>query len=335
MPNIVADPDATSAVTHVAVGIVQDAQGRVLIAQRPPGSHQGGKWEFPGGKVHPQESVVQALARELAEEVGIRVQSAHPFLRTRHAYADREVLLDVWRVTSYAGSPHGREGQPVMWAPLEQLGGYDLPQADVPILRALLLPNLYLISDARRLGAALFVERLERVLRAGARLVQLREKHLASDAYLDLARHVVGLAHAYGAKVLLNAEPGWVGKCGADGVHLSSQQLLAARERPLPRALLVAASCHNAGELAHAERIGADFAVLSPVLVTASHPGAAALGWERFGEWVMTAHLPVYALGGMQPLHLARALEAGAQGIAMVGGVWNSETPEAVIAELS
>ena len=98
---------------HVAVGIVADSAGAILIARRPDHAHQGGLWEFPGGKVEAAESVATALQRELHEELGIAVQAAEPWLQIRHAYPDKTVLLDVWRVTAWRGEPHGREGQPL------------------------------------------------------------------------------------------------------------------------------------------------------------------------------------------------------------------------------
>ena len=332
MPNTAADSDQENSPVHVAVGIVLDPQGKILITQRPAASHQGGKWEFPGGKRQPHEEILHALARELNEELGIHVQTAHPFLRIHHAYVDKTVLLDVWKVTAYQGEVHGREGQPLRWVSYNELGNYDFPAADLPILDALLLPNLYVISDAHRLGATTFLAKLERALRAGVRLVQVREKHLMPEAYLDFAGRVIHLAHAHSAKVLLNAEPGMVAQTGADGVHLTSERLLATHSRPLARGLLVAASCHSAQELAWAEHIQADFAVLSPVLDTSSHVGAVTLGWARFGGLVQAAHLPIYALGGMRAHDLGSALATGAQGLAMISGIWESQTPEAVVA---
>jgi 8-oxo-dGTP diphosphatase len=116
------EPDATP----VAVGIIQNAQHRILVAQRPDHKHQGGKWEFPGGKIHVGETVRTALARELHEELGITLRDACPMQRVRHVYADRRVLLDVWRVTDYTGELHGREGQPLRWVTPQDLDSLDV-----------------------------------------------------------------------------------------------------------------------------------------------------------------------------------------------------------------
>lgn len=122
---------------HVAVGIVTNADGAVLIARRPDHVHQGGLWEFPGGKVESGETVAAALQRELHEELGIAVQAAEPWLHVQHAYEDKSVLLDVWWVRSYAGEPQGREGQPLAWVMPAAMLDLPFPAADQAIIDAL------------------------------------------------------------------------------------------------------------------------------------------------------------------------------------------------------
>ena len=112
-------------VVHVAVGIILNDRGEVLVALRPIAAHQGGLWEFPGGKVEADESVQQALGRELEEEIGIRVQSCTPFMQIRHDYGDKSVLLDVWSIGSFSGEPIGREGQRVLWRRVSELRAAD------------------------------------------------------------------------------------------------------------------------------------------------------------------------------------------------------------------
>ena len=126
-----------SEAVRVAVGIVANAAGAILITRRPDHAHQGGLWEFPGGKVEAGETVTAALRRELHEELGIRVQAAEPLLHIRHAYPDKTVLLEVWRVTAYQGEPHGREGQPLIWVVPARLADFAFPAADAPIIEAL------------------------------------------------------------------------------------------------------------------------------------------------------------------------------------------------------
>lgn len=126
-----------SETVHVAVGIIADPAGAILITRRPDHTHQGGRWEFPGGKVEADEAVEMALQRELHEELGITVQAAEPWLQVRHTYPDKTVLLDVWRVTAWRGEPHGREGQPLTWALPARLTDFTFPAADEPIIARL------------------------------------------------------------------------------------------------------------------------------------------------------------------------------------------------------
>jgi 8-oxo-dGTP diphosphatase len=318
---------------HVVAAVVCHGDA-VLVAKRPPAVHQGGKWEFPGGKVHADESAREALARELREELDISVQAAYPLIGVHHAYPEKSVFLDVWRVTAYTGKPRGREGQRIEWVEPERLPQVDFPAANRPIVQAARLPPLYLISDLRRFGETVFLQRLEQALAAGLRLFQLREAHMAAAPYRALAQEVAQRCHHWGAKLLLNADPGWVEECGADGVHLNSRRLRALGVRPLDRHYWVAASAHNAEELELAARLDVDFVVLGPVLPTASHPHAVPLGWQQFAALCAATNLPAYALGGQRLEHLSIAREAGAQGLAMISGVWDAPNLGAVIGAL-
>ena len=97
---------------HVAAAVIRCVDGQILLAKRPEDKHQGGLWEFPGGKVEASETVQAALSRELEEELGIRPSAARPLIQVRHDYPDKQVLLDVWEVSAFTGEPHGAEGQP-------------------------------------------------------------------------------------------------------------------------------------------------------------------------------------------------------------------------------
>lgn len=125
---------------HVAVGVIFNSLGQILIARRHDDAHQGGLWEFPGGKVESDESVCDALARELHEELGINIQasSCKPFIEIRHDYSDKVVLLDVWTVSKFDGEASGKEGQPLRWVERSQLLGYDFPAANIAIIDAIL-----------------------------------------------------------------------------------------------------------------------------------------------------------------------------------------------------
>jgi 8-oxo-dGTP diphosphatase len=121
---------------HVAVGVIRNSAGEILISKRHQDSHQGGLWEFPGGKLEPGETVFEALQRELLEELGIHVLSAQALVLIDHDYKDKAVSLDVWLVDDFEGNAEGREGQPLEWVLPAQLGVYQFPAANEPIVRA-------------------------------------------------------------------------------------------------------------------------------------------------------------------------------------------------------
>ncbi|KKO49059.1 7,8-dihydro-8-oxoguanine-triphosphatase [Arsukibacterium sp. MJ3] len=121
---------------HVAVGVILRQQ-HVLLALRSASQHQGGKWEFPGGKVEQAETVAAALSRELKEELAITVTAAEPFMLLTHSYPEREVTLDIWLVTAFTGSPEGLEGQPLQWVNIADLPTITLPEANLPIVQKL------------------------------------------------------------------------------------------------------------------------------------------------------------------------------------------------------
>lgn len=321
----------TQSALHIAVGVVVNPRGEVLIARRPPGVHLAGLWEFPGGKAEQGEHVLQALARELREEVGISLHGARPLLRTLHHYPEKSVLLDVWRVERWQGHAAGLEGQEIRWVPPDRLGELEFPPADLPIIAAVRLPPLYLISAEPGTDIRRFFTTLEACLEAGVRLLQLRSRLLKGEPYRLLVGEVKRLCAAYGARLLVNASPGEAVSLDAHGVHLNSARLLQLQERPLSAEFWVAASCHNAMEVEHAVRVGVDFVVVSPVQPTPSHPDAEPIGWEGLSALTERATVPVYALGGMQPGHMDQAWEAGGQGIAMISGIWNAPEPGAAV----
>lgn len=145
-------------VVHVVAAAVMDASDRVLIAQRPAGTHLAGGWEFPGGKLEPGEERSAGLARELHEELGITLATPRPLIRVRHAYPSREIFLDVWIVRRYRGEPRGLDGQALRWCTQEELATVELLPADGPIVRALGLPErlTQVSSPYYRVGELIF-----------------------------------------------------------------------------------------------------------------------------------------------------------------------------------
>ncbi len=307
---------------HVAVGVIYNHRGEVLVSRRPAHVHQGGLWEFPGGKVEPGEGRWQALQRELREELDIEPTAGRPLIEVLHSYPEYRVRLDVWAVQAFCGEPRGREGQSVRWLPVAQLTSEQFPAANRAIINAVRLPTVYAVSAEPGDDPAGYLRTLEVLLTAGVRLVQLRAKTLDEGAYRTLARQALALCRARGAALVLNGPPEWVEALGADGVHLTSGRLMAAPSRPLGPDKWVAASCHTAEEVAHACRIGVDFIVVSPVLPTGSHPGREALGWAGLKALTAVSTVPVFALGGLSPEDRRSAYEQGAQGVAGISSLW-------------
>ena len=305
----------------VAVGVLQDRAGSVLITQRDIKRHQGGYWEFPGGKLEPGESVLDGLARELDEELGITLTEARPLIRIPFEYPDCQVTLAVFRVLKWQGQPHGRENQPMRWCPLSALDVKAFPAANAPIINALKLPPVYAITPdcGPREQWSAWLEQLESILKNGAQLVQLRVS-LPPSEQAELAKLALEYCQWANAKLLINRNIELAAKIGADGVHLSAAQLKTLSQRPLSEAAWVAASCHSSAQLAAAVKIGADFGVLSPVRPTRSHLDARPIGWAGFGRLAAKAPFPLYALGGMHPEDTERARQLGGQGVAGISG---------------
>ncbi len=307
-------------VINVAVAVVQRSDGRVLLAERPPGKVSGGFWEFPGGKFEIAEDARRALARELHEEVGIELDTAYPWMTYDHAYDDKIVRLHVFRVLAWRGAPHGREGQRIAWEDPAAVSVAPLLPANGRLLQALNLPSVYAITHARKHGVSAFIPKLVTALEAGVRLVQVREPWMTSEQLAQFARRVTALARRYQARVLVNGDLAAALRAGADGVHLQADQLM--RLGTPPAVGFWAASCHSAEELAQAARLQANFVVVSQVLPTASHPGRPGIGWDRFAALARNCPIPVYALGGMRFDLLETAMHHGAHGIALQSEVW-------------
>jgi len=316
-----------SAPVDVAVAVLIRSDGAALLAQRPESKVYSGYWEFPGGKIEPGEPVPEALRREIREELGVEIERAYPWITRVFVYPHAKVRLHFYRVYAWRGEPSALEHQAIAWQPPDAVTLGPLLPANGPVLRSLMLPAEYAITRAGELGVEPFLSRLEARLRDGLKLIQVREKTLGHRAAEEFARRVTALAHAHGAKVLVNADAALAREVGAAGVHLTAEQLRSASARPdFP---WCGASCHSIEELRRAEALGVDFVVLGPVRATPSHPDAVPLGWERFRGIAAGAAVPVYALGGIVPSDLEKGMSCGAHGIAMVRGSWGTgEKPQ-------
>jgi 8-oxo-dGTP diphosphatase len=319
---------------HVVAGVLTDARGRILLARRTAGRDLAGAWEFPGGKVEPGETPFEALDRELHEELGVRIVGIEPLIRVPQAYAHKRIVLDVYRVSRFIGKPRGLESQALAWSPPEKLAGYPMPPADRPVVAALNEPDRYAITPPLLGDPAAFLASVERALDGGLRRLQLRlvGKTVGPDTlaapqpldpreHLALAAEVKRLCDLARAQLFVNGDAALAERLGC-GLHVKATQLMALGEHPVAAGIPWAASCHDGAELAQAQALGADFAVLGPVAATPSHPERAPLGWSGFAALREGVSLPIYALGGMGQGDLGEARRHGAQGVAGIRGAW-------------
>lgn len=308
---------------RVAIGLLRDAAGRVLISRRTGRVHLSGLWEFPGGKCAPGESARGALERELREELEVEVVEATRILTVRHDYPERRVELAVFRVDAWRGGPQPREAQPLCWAEPAELAGLRFPEASRAIVNAARLPELYLISPDPDSPAAVEYEArrvARRLARGGIRLLQIRAPGLGRAAFLDYARRLMDAAAGHGAEVLVNAPEAWREALPPAGCHLPERRLRTLAARPHGDGW-IAASVHDVEGLERAMALPVDFVVAGPVERTRTHPDAQPIGISGLAALCERASCPVFALGGLQPGDLGRLRAVGAQGIAGIRGL--------------
>ena len=305
---------------EAAAAVILRPDGHFLLGRRPPGKPYAGYWEFPGGKIEPGETAAQALVRELHEELGIEADRYTPWITREFVYPHAHVRLHFFRVSGWHGEIRDIHHDALAWKRAGNVDVEPMLPANVAVLRGLTFPDFYAITHAGDIGIEAQLRQLERALAGGLRLLQIREPRLGAEARERFAREATRLAHAHGARVLVNGDLALARLVGADGVHLPCAQLMQLAERPdLP---LVAASCHNPPELARAAALELDFAVLGPVKESLSHPGVAGLGWQRCAQLLENVSLPVFALGGLQRNDLEAAQRTGAHGIAAIRAAW-------------
>ena len=311
-----------SLLIDVAVGVVSDAQGRVLLASRPAGKPYAGWWEFPGGKVEAGETVAQALARELHEELALDIEDARPWVTREHQYEHAHVRLHFTRVTRWRGEAQAREQQQFGWFFIndQNLPTPALP-ATLPVLRWLRLPEIIGISQAKELGQDIFIAALEQAFAQGLRGLIIREPGW-NDAHVNsLLDAVLPLARRADARVLVSSRHDAALWQRAGGVHFTSADLKACIKRPALE--WVSASVHQREEIAHAAQLGVDFCLLGHISPTASHIGLPPMDWAGFKYHAQHCELPVFALGGLTVAHLAVAQSHGAHGIALMRSLWS------------
>lgn len=298
----------------VVAGVIRDGAGNLCLSRRPEHKHQGGLWEFPGGKMEPGETAESALARELHEELGIAVNASAPLMTVEHGYADLRVILHFRDVTGWSGEPHGREGQPVEWVALSDVSARAFPAANRPVALALTLPSQLVVAPGNVEVASLL-----------AGLDRLDPKHqgiyLRGWSQHPTLPRLAARCRERGLRFWVRNDAVLAAREGACGVHLTGDVLQDGFDPGAFEGVLSAA-CHDAAQIARALELGCQMATLSPVALTPSHPEAAFLGWDGFNDLVREKPLVFYALGGVGPEDLTTAREHGAFGVAGIRAFW-------------
>lgn len=304
-------------VVDVAVGVLRATDGRVLLTERKAGKDAAGFWELPGGQVESGESPAEAAARELLEEVGVRALDLASWRVYEHDFPARRLRLHWFHVRRWSGEPKGREGQRLAWVdPARPSVGPLLPSNE-RTLSTLALPDLVGVARVDHAPGAPdeLLARIPWLAAGGLRLLIVRAPDFVPGQRVQITRRARQLRRGTGLHLLLSGTAIEARRAGACGLHSSAAALAGAIERPPTR--LWAVSAHSAQDLEHATAVGADVALVSPVLPTALHPGAEALGWDGLRALAAASPMPVYAQGGLGPgdIHTARA--AGALGVAV------------------
>lgn len=306
----------------VAVAVVFNPAGQVLWGCRPEGKPYAGYWEFPGGKVEADETVWQALVRELKEELDITALEGGPWFRIEHDYEHANVRLHLYRVWAFEGTPKSLEQQAFTWASLDSSDLSPILPATAPLLPKLAQPTEMALSNYEA-GFDACARRLEHALRAVQTpvYVQFREKTLVGEPLICAFEHCYGLCQETGQAMLLNSETWLNMQVHLDALpcplHLTEAHLLAGDFANLQCA---GASVHSATALDAAFARGLSYAVLGAVKQTASHPGQAGMGWQVFQSIAVNARLPVFAIGGLDVADIRDARTHGAHGVAMLSG---------------
>ena len=307
---------------HVVVGILYNAnRDKVLITKRTGKQFLSGYWEFPGGKVKSNEDSFSALSREFYEELGICLKSAKRLIKIHHDYPEKKLLLDVWEIYEWEGEPIGLENQEINWVDKNNLFKYKFPEANKRIIQTLYLPDIYGISESSYKNYSNLFSAVRNYFNSGLKIFQLRHSFERNSISRENIEELHEEARRNTAKLILNGVASDVEYYTVNGIHLKSKELLKYDSRPISGDYILGASCHNEVELERAEKLSVNYAFISPVLVTKSHPDRTPLGWSNFKRLAEQVNFPVYALGGMSFADLIKAKENGAYGVAMISSI--------------
>jgi len=307
-------------IVHVAVGVIR-RNDQILIAKRADDAHQGGLWEFPGGKVEEGETIQQALVRELQEELNITPLKFEPLIEIRHDYGDKQVFLDTWVVSDFSGKEEGREGQPLEWVDVHRLHEFQFPEANKKIVAAIKLPQEVLVTGQWHDDKE-FSLRLTKALQKGLKGVIFRAHDLPLRDYQKTFQEAHAICKEFGALLIANTAPNNFPLLECSGLHLTSRILHDLKERPTDGNILVGASCHCENDIHKANELNLDYVLLGSVFPTPSHPGIEPLGIEKFKSLTRLSSPLVYAIGGITSSHLQQIKSAGGHGVSGISAYW-------------
>lgn len=307
-------------IVRAAAAVIQRDDGFLLMAQRPAGTSWSGWWEFPGGKIESEETPFEALQRELKEEINISANDAALWFERRYTYPDKKVYIYFFKVTDWAGEIQSCENQLLDWQDPAHVFVSPILPTNLFVLKSILLPPIYAITNIETMGEALFFEKLKIKLEQGIKMIQVREKNLSYDDLKRIAKIIIDKARPYNVKIIISENEKLAREIDADGVHYPAHILKTLKMRP--SFSICGASCHNLDELKAAQDLKLSFALLSPIQKTKSHPLADPIGWEFFSECVNQLEIPIYALGGLDQGSLATSWQNGGHGVAMQRAIW-------------
>ena len=297
------------------VGVLHNKDQQILIAKRQSHQFMGGFWELPGGKIEHGESPEVAISRELNEELGVIVDKLSLHQTMSHQYEDRMVELSIYNITKYQHTPKGIEGQEIAWSAVDQLSTFNLLPTMKAFIDSITLPTKYWITPSSNHQSDEWIRKFDEKIKQDISLIQLRSKtkldgHFIKELYNKCQQHNV--------KLLLNTIDKTFNEEYCDGWHITTGEMLKLNARPCAEDKLLGTSTHDLAEALKAQKLGADFVVISPVQATQTHPDTIPIGWEAAKEVVDKLNIPVYFLGGMTLNDLDKTLKLGAQGIAGV-----------------
>ena len=305
---------------NVSVAVLINADYQVLLGQRPFPKSWEGWWEFPGGKIKENETFVDALYREIYEEIGIKITKFKKWVTRQYSYENLDVTLQFFKVYKWDGEIIPKENQKLVWTNLKNPNVSPILPANLFIQNAFDLPNYYAITNLSESPKKLFLEQLQEKIDNGLKMIQVREKDISFEELKKFSKEVIKICKPQGVKVIINSYIKLAHELKADGVHLTSKDLHSIKK--IPQNLIVSASCHTQKDIDIAEKIKIHFIVLSTVKKTLSHPDMKPMGWNKFRKIANKINIPIYALGGLGIEDYQIALENGAIGIASQRLIW-------------